>query len=119
MVRSTEQWPPELILTLPSLITTMISRITLNLRSTAYGPANLDERTGVATTLSGFAVSMPLSELQRTQHGDSFASATAHIVTTVYNDEGELQDDVETPQSALPFLNGNGYGNGSLSHRVV
>ncbi|VDC05107.1 unnamed protein product [Peniophora sp. CBMAI 1063] len=98
-------------------ITTMISRITLNLRSTAYGPANLDERTGVATV--GLTVSMPLSDMQRTPRGESFTSATAHIVTTVYNDEGELQDDVETPHSALPFFNGNGYGNDPFGPRAV
>ena len=106
-----------LVLTLYSFITTMISRITLNLRSTAYGPTNLDERTGVAT--AGFTVSMPLSELHRTPRDESFSSATAHIVTTVYNDEGELQDEIETPHSGLPFFNGNGYGNDTFSPRAV
>ncbi|KZV68746.1 hypothetical protein PENSPDRAFT_506743 [Peniophora sp. CONT] len=98
-------------------ITTMISRITLNLRSTAYGPANLDERTGATT--AGFTVSMPLSDMRRTPRGESFSLATAHTVTTVYNDEGELLDDIDTPRSGLPFLNGNGYGNNSFGPRAV
>ena len=102
------------------IITTMMCRITLNLRATAYGPANLDERTGVAGTGS---IALSTMRRQRTAYtnGDIEFDQQAHE-DDYYADSGlaKVAFDLPETESAvatssrviedLPFSSGNGYG---------
>ncbi|KZV76459.1 hypothetical protein PENSPDRAFT_420522 [Peniophora sp. CONT] len=106
------------------VIVVMVCRITLNLRSTAYGPANLDERTGAAG--SG---SIALGSIGRRRAdnmtGDIEFERCGHE-DDCYSDAGLAKvpfDIAEVPETDasqgvasartiedLPFSSGNGYG---------
>lgn len=95
----------------------MICRITLNLRSTAYGPANLDERTGIV----GREV-IPL-EIMRRRRADYAADSEAGNVerdresldagavkSTRTGPDGDTSGSSGRDVDELPFSSGNGYG---------
>lgn len=97
----------------------MICRITLNLRSTAYGPVNLDERTGVG--LESIALSTTRRRRARYTTGD--IEFEQHVTEDDNYSEvglGKVAFDIpdaDSPGAAtsrviqdLPFSSGNGYG---------
>ncbi|VDB95493.1 unnamed protein product [Peniophora sp. CBMAI 1063] len=103
------------------IITTMMCRITLNLRATAYGPANLDERTGVPGTGS---IALSTMRRQRTNYTTGEIEFEQQInEDDYYSDVGlakvafDLPDAEVNPGTTssrivedLPFSSGNGYG---------
>ncbi|KAI0037050.1 hypothetical protein K488DRAFT_81545 [Vararia minispora EC-137] len=101
------------IASIPSscVTTIMICRITLNLRTTVYGPARVDIRT--------MANSYPLADVgsgRRPRNGRSSTADRLEIGVHIETEfEGDSDQDVKPTTSTgidgeLPFSNGNGFG---------